>query len=169
MVSCPAPAAASALASRVARLRWLCASRSSAGFRNINRVEYAARQRFSSSKRKFEAGDVVDRRRLSKAKGIIKKLDHPRQGSRLVATSPRPLTIKVDKISASCCRQDRGGRRKGRAALANDSSLMHSRCRSFARRFCSPWASWRCTASARTCRCLASPLTSSQTLSPRAA
>ena len=64
MASCPAPAAASALASRVARLRWLCASES------------------------------------LKAKGIIKKLDTPVKvlaGGEIT----KPLTIKVDKISAA--------------------------------------------------------------------
>ena len=98
MASCPAPAAASALASRVARLRWLCASPKLPGFRNFNRVEYAA-VNVSRLERKFEAGDVVDAESL-KAKGIIKKLDTPVKvlaGGEIT----KPLTIKVDKISAA--------------------------------------------------------------------
>ncbi len=68
------------------------------GFRNFNRVEYAA-VNVSRLERKFEAGDVVDAESL-KAKGIIKKLDTPVKvlaGGEIT----KPLTIKVDKISAA--------------------------------------------------------------------
>ena len=68
------------------------------GVRNFNRVEYAA-VNVSRLERKFEAGDVVDAESL-KAKGIIKKLDTPVKvlaGGEIT----KPLTIKVDKISAA--------------------------------------------------------------------
>ena len=68
------------------------------GFRNFNRVEYAA-VNVSRLERKFEAGDVVDAESL-KAKGIIKKLDtlvKVLAGGEIT----KPLTIKVDKISAA--------------------------------------------------------------------
>ena len=68
------------------------------GFRNINRVEYLP-VNVSRLEEKFEAGDVVDAESL-KAKGIIKKLDTPVKvlaGGEIT----KPLTIKVDKISAA--------------------------------------------------------------------
>ena len=68
------------------------------GFRNFNRVEYAP-VNVSRLERKFEAGDVVDAESL-KAKGIIKKLDTPVKvlaGGEIT----KPLTVKVDKISAA--------------------------------------------------------------------
>ena len=68
------------------------------GFRNINRVEYAP-VNVSRLDEKFEAGAVVDREALVAA-GIIKKT------STLVKVLgdgeiTKPLTIKVDKVSAS--------------------------------------------------------------------
>ena len=68
------------------------------GFRNINRVEYAP-VNVSRLDEKFEAGAVVDHEALVAA-GIIKKT------STLVKVLgdgeiTKPLTIKVDKVSAS--------------------------------------------------------------------
>lgn len=68
------------------------------GFRNINRVEYLP-VNVSRLEEKFEAGEVVNGESL-KAKGIIKKLDTPVKvlaGGEIT----KPLTIKVDKISAA--------------------------------------------------------------------
>ena len=68
------------------------------GFRNINRVEYLA-VNVSKLEERFEAGDVVNGETLVD-KGIIKYADA------LVkvlgdGTLTKPLTVQVDKVSAS--------------------------------------------------------------------
>lgn len=68
------------------------------GFRNINRVEYAP-VNVSRLELKFEAGDVVDHEALV-AKRIIKKTD---QLVKVLGDGEltKPLTVRVDKVSAS--------------------------------------------------------------------
>ena len=98
------------------------------GFRNFNRVEYAA-VNVSRLERKFEAGDVVDAESL-KAKGIIKKLDTPVKvlaGGEIT----KPLTIKGDKNSAAAVANIEAAGGKVEQSCYRP-SLMHSRCRSFA-------------------------------------
>lgn len=68
------------------------------GFRNINRVEYVPIN-VSRLEEKFEANDVVDGASLVE-KGIIKKAD---QRVKVLGDGEitKPLTVKVDKVSAS--------------------------------------------------------------------
>lgn len=68
------------------------------GFRNINRVEYAP-VNVARLEEKFEAGAVVDHDALVAA-GIIKK---PSQLVKVLGDGEitKPLTVKVDKVSAS--------------------------------------------------------------------
>lgn len=68
------------------------------GFRNINRVEYVP-VNVARLEEKFEAGDVVDGASLVE-KGIIKKAD---QRVKVLGDGEitKPLTVKVDKVSAS--------------------------------------------------------------------